>query len=266
MKLQMNIRQGVEEFNIDILEHQQLRDLLTRYTIKKYGSSYFIYSKDPFQLISHFNSFDNTLLIMHPEGYVIAEALGTKRFPIGAARAQLNSENAKQVNAIQFKRDLQFPLIVSDPEPYTPYKIVNLDQLRQTRKNPSKLYIELAKLFNRCSDYAPTKKEEFLDGGALADKFCRFNTEDHQHHPNVVTLNTFLLDEQHNNKIIGTQSATVVLHPNNEIDIYLYDEVVDYFSLLTPQQIEEYVQLCEGKKELSDDDKLSPIAKLVEAK
>lgn len=263
----MKLTKTTPDMNLESFEKSQsLEELLSNYSLQQHGSSVFIYSIQNRSIVAHFNSFDNTLLILQPEGFPIANALGSKRFPIGAGRQDLSKTTAATVNAIEFKRDLQFPLLPSKQEPQIAYKIVDLPQLLQTRTDTSKVYSELVDLFNRCSDYAPSKKEEFVAGGAASDKFCRFNRENLKTLNGICTINTFLLDESKDNKIIGTQSATIVLHPSEEVDIYLYDEVVDYSILLSPDEILKYQQLCDNKPELSEEDKRTPIALLVESK
>lgn len=250
-----------------LLETNQIpRELLSLYHFQQHGSSVFVYLKENDSLVAHFNSFDNTLLILQPNGFQIADAFGSKRFPLGQAREELNQQNAAEINAIAFKRDLKFPLISPTQKPEINYRTADFSELLHSHPETSKLYNDLADLFSRCSDYTPSKKEEFVAGGALADKFCRFNRENQKTLSGVCTINTFLLDEKNDNKMVATQSATIILHPNEEVDIYLYDEVADYFTLLTPDQIQEYQKHCANRSELSDEDKNTPIAIVVESK
>ncbi len=268
MKLQIPQDKSTTVFNLDtfIEQNKDLKEILSKYVIQQVGSSVFIYLKDSQSLVAHFNSFDNTLLILQPQGFSIADAFGSKRFPLGAGRQELLQVTAAKVNAIEFKRDLQFPLISPKREPKIAYKAVNFPQLLLARKDISNLYAELAELFNRCSDYTTLKKQEFLAGGALEDKFCRFNRDNQKTQNGVCTINTFLVDEMRNNKVVGTQSATIVQQPNREVDIYLYDEVVDYYILLTSEEIQEYRELCDNKPELSEEDKATPIIVHLESK
>ena len=87
----------------------------------------------------------------------------------------------------------------------------------------SKLYDGLNTLFKDFADFTPGKQIEYASEPHL-DKYCRFNLENNNvNHPNALTSNIFLLDDT--NKIMGTISATIIMHSDNKIDIYVYDEI-----------------------------------------
>jgi hypothetical protein len=92
--------------------------------------------------------------------------------------------------------------------------------------NINQINSQLAELFNRCNDFTPGKKEGYLMGGSNADKYCRFNLESHQPLSNIVSDQIFLTNSQ--NKIISTISFTICVNRTGAVDVYLYDEIVDY--------------------------------------
>jgi hypothetical protein len=208
---------------------------IKQYTIKKNGASILIYGEND-RLMLHINPFDNTQSICTADSYTLASDFSAKRFVIGEARKQLDMAKAEEVKAIHFSRDLSFPIEKSVNDDTQNYKIVDLAGLLNQFSSDSdkdRLYTQLAELFNRCADFTPGKQDEYLSGGKKEDKFCRFNlmnTTDQT----VRTEQVFLLDDK--NKLVGTISATIINSNENALDIYFYDEVVDYFTLLSSEE------------------------------
>ncbi len=222
---------------------------MSQYTIKADGSSILFYNQKN-RLISCIKPFDNTQLICVNDGCELAADFGAKRFLVSEAR---NDETANQTNAFHFRRDLSFPIEKRENETAITFQVLDLpDVLKQFRADQNKLYNVLAELFNRCADFTPAKQNEYLARGAKEDKFCRFNdvkNVDPTPITSPITSHVFLMNNE--NKIIGTISTTIIQN-NDDVDIYFYDEIVDYFTLLSPEQIEalsEKIQQLDTKKD-----------------
>jgi hypothetical protein len=221
-------------------KHQSFSESTRGYRIQRKGTSIFFIRQSDNKLICHFKPFDNTLLICDPSGYALAAQFGTKRFLVGEANSKLAHDLPEGVNAQKFTRDLTLDL-ANIQRTSSPYKAVNLAELLQI-KGKQELYSELAKLFNLCAGFTPGKQHEYLNGGYLQDKYCRFNIEQLAELNGTSTQHIFLLDS--NDVIMGTISATIHRDGNN-IDIYLYDEIANYFALLTESQIKAIYALNE---------------------
>ncbi len=258
---------GVIEFVLDSddsSEDQEFHAEIQKYRIMRQGASIFFYNANN-EIVLHFNPFDNTVLVCNPDGYALAKWLGTKRFPIGDARLALTEQQIKDVGATKFKRDYSFSLQPLVPHKASPYKVVELEELLKIYTT-TQLNAVLSELFNRCSDFTPGKKAEYLKGGKLEDKFCRFNLENQQVNTGIRSDQVFLLDD--NNKIIGTISFTFYVSQNRIIDVYLYDEVVDYFTLLSEKEKLKLISLFpdDTMSAYAKDAALQAIALLIEPK
>lgn len=244
-------------------EEQDFCERMKKYKLIQQGASIFIYNRHNDELLSHYNPFDNTQLVCSPDGFQLANEFGAKRFLALKARNALMQASAHEAKAENFSRDRAFPLKVVH-EASNPYTPVNLEQLLEINKqNPEALYDELADLFDRCADFIPEKQAEYRSGGRKQDKFCRFNTENPQPQSGTVTKQLFLLDE--NKKIIGTISSTICTNPDGLADIYLYDEVVDYFTQIDPSsETMKRLQALYSDTSLSLDDKKAEIGKIIE--
>lgn len=120
--------------------------------------------------------------------------------------------------------------------------------LRRTALSKDKFYVLLSDLFNRCADFTPGKQDEYLSGGKKEDKYCRFNLMNNEEKQTVSTNQVFLMDDENN--IAGTISATVIHGNGGTLDIYFYDEIVDYFTLLNPDEI---AQLYDMSQQLNNE-------------
>ncbi|MDR3478480.1 MAG: hypothetical protein P4M14_10675 [Gammaproteobacteria bacterium] len=232
---------GALEFYLD--DHHEVTDQqffakVIDYRLVRQGASVLIYDKVEDVLVSVFKPFDNTQLICDPRGYDMAAVLGAERFLVGAAYNQPPEEKLNVGKAIPFSRDLSFSLKVSQAEiAKIPFKVVNLaDLLKIYQGAEAKLYLDLVDIFLRCANYAPEKMGEYVD---VTDMMCRFNLENTSQ-GGPVTDHVFLLDNS--NKIIGTMSSTLIMGANGDIDIYFYDEVVDYFTLSNHTQTNKLSQ------------------------
>jgi len=257
---------GILEYVADIdetSENQAFLKKIADYKIQRQGSGIYFFDKRDNKPILYCNPFDNTLFVIDQCGYALAAEFGAKRFLVGKARSTLTTEAASEQKAIQFDRDLSFPLKVAEEEKATTFKAVTLAELLAINKeNPDKLYENLAELFNRCADFTPGKQDEYLTGGKKADKFCRFNLDSQKPLASTVTDQIFLLDKQ--NKVIGTISATVMVQPDGTTDVYFYDEIVDYFTRLQPTEKEALEKLYKNEEKLSEEAQKAEIAKIIE--
>lgn len=219
-------------------EEIEFYNTISNLILTRQGATIFAHDKNTHQLAAYFKPFDNTQLICTEAGYALANAYGAKRFLLNEAT------DAKPSNASTFKRDRSFSLDEQDDASNIPFKVVDLTQLLALYKtNKEDLYNHLAKLFNLCADFTPGKQEEYAQGGAKADKFCRFNLENNPTYFNffndALTEHVFLLDK--NNQVIGTISASLIF-ANNQIDIYFYDEAVNYLSFL-PEDTQKKIHI-----------------------
>lgn len=165
--------------------------VLANYDIIRHGASFQVRNhKD--QLMLQINPFDNTIFICDPSAIELANIFGAKRFPVGAALKTLSEQTNekdeieldsqftpdKKAKVVKFGRDYAFPLATKN-ENRPKYTVATFDQLLQIYKsNKSKLVETLSALFIRCADFTPGKQQEYLEGGNLNDKFCRFNLND----------------------------------------------------------------------------------------
>jgi hypothetical protein len=237
------------ELVFDLYDHSELLDQqflakMIDYKLTRHGACVFIYGRLDGNLVSIFKPFDNTQLICDPRGFAVADVFGGKRFLIGAAQDSYPKENLNEGSAITCARDLAFSLSVSSSSfAKIPFKKVTLHQLLTIyKKNEMQLYHDLTSLFLRCADCTPGKMSDFTD---VIHSMCRFNLENSSV-DGVVTDNVFLLDKS--NKIIGTMSSTVMMSDKGEVTVYFYDEVVDYFTLLSPGQTKQLLQLKEASE------------------
>ena len=215
------------------------------FQLKRQGATVLIYTKDSHELVSYFKPYDNTQLVCSKDGYEVAALFGGKRFIVGQANSQDQPQTAQQ-----FSRDRAFPLLPRPHETnYFPFRCESLEFLDSFyRKNKNELYDQLAHLFNDCADFTPGKQDEYLSGGAETDKRCRFNVNNNP--PKIKEIfndHVFFLDA--NKQVIGTISATIV----NGTDIYLYDEIVDYFKCLTKEDQNKVRALAETLRQLEQE-------------
>jgi hypothetical protein len=247
----------------ETLENQEFIIRMSHYKLVQHGASIFIYNRHNNELLSHYNSFDNTQLVCSPDGFPLANEFGAKRFLALKARTALSKAQATEVKPENFSRDRSFPLLAK-ADTSAPFDVVTLEKLLEiNQKNKDKVYDDLASLFDRCADFMPEKQTEYLSGGRRQDKFCRFNIENHQVRNGIVTDQVFLLDKA--NKIIGTISATVCVTPEGIVDVYFYDEVVDYFTQIDPaSEVMRKLQALYDDLILSKDEKNSELAKIIE--
>lgn len=241
---------------------------MSQYTIKANGSTILLYDQQD-RLMTCIKPFDNTQFICVDDGYQLASDFGAKRFLAGQAIKQMSDERAKQTGAIQFARDLSFPIEKRADETAINYQLLDLaGMLNQFRTDKDKLYSVLAELFNRCADFTPGKQEEYLTGGKKEDKYCRFNLVNSTDTTAPTTSQVFLIDDKKN--IIGTISATIIQGEGGALDVYFYDEIVDYFTLLTAEEINAlYTKTQQLNKEQDATAKSaleSEIASLIEPK
>jgi len=260
---------GILEYVADkneTAENQRFIAEIAKYKLVRHGAGIYFFSKEDERLILYSNPFDNSLFVCDPSGYALAAEFGAKRFPVGKARTQMLEAKTNEVKATQFERDLSFPLQAMQDEKATPgIKVATLQELLiLNKKNEKKVYEDLSELFNRCANFTPGKQQEYLEGGQVADKFCRANLESQQSHSSIVTDQIFLLNKS--NKVIGTISATVMVHRGGAINVYFYDEVVDYTTLLNPQEKAELQRLYKNDEKLSEVEQRDAIAKIIEPK
>ena len=210
---------------------------IKQYSVKANGATILIYNQNN-RLMTCINPFDNTQFICADDGYTLASDFGAKRFLAGEAHKQIKDEKAKEVNAIHYSRDLSFPIKKRMNDVTLNYNLLDLaGMLNQFRSDKDKLYDVLSELFNRCADFTPGKQDEYLVGGKKEDKYCRFNLANNMDKQVASTEQFFLTDDKNN--ITGTVSATVIKSNDGSLDIYFYDEIVDYFTLLNAKEIEE---------------------------
>lgn len=265
---------GILEYVADkdeTVENEQFILRMAKYKLVRHGAGIYFFSKESKEderLLLYANPFDNSIFVCDPSGYVLAAEFGMKRFPVGKARAELFEEKVAEVGAIQFSRDLLFPLRSIQEEKENEKLVPRVADLKElltiNKKNKQEVYKSLAELFNRCANFTPGKQGEYLAGGADADKFCRFNPINQVPHSSVVTDHVFLLDEK--KKVGGTLAFTMILHPEGLIDVYLYDEIVDYFPLLQAEEQEQLKRLYENKEGLAEEKQKQAIAKIIEPK
>ncbi len=257
---------GILEYVADANETPENQEFLRKlgdYRIQRQGASIYFFAKSDNRQVLFCNIFDNTFFINDTRGFALAAEFGTKRFLIGQARSALTEEQAQNVNATQFSRDLSFPLNASAEEKSTSFKVVTLAELLAIHeKNPDKFYENQGELFHRCADFTPGKQDEYLTGGNKIDKFCRFNLENHQPLNSTVTEQVFLLDKQ--NKVVGTISATILVQEDGTIAVYFYDEIVDYFTRLQTEEKAALEKLYKNEEKLSEENQKAAIAKIIE--
>jgi hypothetical protein len=244
-------------------EAKALSERMGKYKLVQHGPSIFVYDREDNTLLSHYNPFDNTQLICSSNGFTLANEFGAKRFLTLNARAAVSEAHAAEAKPEKFARDRSFPLNTSQ-EIDSAFTVVTLEKLLEIRqRNASQLYDDFANLFDRCADFIPEKQAEYLSGGKKQDKFCRFNMENHPAKDGIITDQIFLLDKE--NKIIGTISATVCTARDGAVDVYLYDEIVDYFSRIDPaSEIMKELQSLYDNDQLLKDEKNAEIAKIIE--
>src|SRR3990167_9996634 len=224
---------------------------IKQYSVKANGATILIYNQNN-RLMTCINPFDNTQFICADDGYTLASDFGAKRFLAGEAHKQIKDEKAKQVNAIHFARDLSFPIERMNDVTLN-YNLLDLaGMLNQFRSDKDKLYAVLSELFNRCADFTPGKQDEYLVGGKKEDKYCRFNLANNMDKQVASTEQFFLTDDKNN--ITGTISATVIKSNDGSLDIYFYDEIVDYFTLLNAKKIEELYAKSQLLRDVKDTD------------
>lgn len=235
---------------------------IEEYDITLYGSA--IHIEKEGESILHIHPWDNSVFVYTTEGIELATAFGAKRFLVSDAREHITAELAAASGAKPFPRDLSFPL-QSEASDAT-VKYINLaDKLKafRTKEEREAFYANILNLHIRCADFTLKKQEEYRTPG---DNYCRFNLE--SSNPFTRTETIFLLNDDNN--IIGSINAVIITDKNGHIDIYLYDEVVDYYTLLDPQQIEAVKQLqAEHSAATNDNDKKAiqlKIANIVEDK
>lgn len=260
---------GILEYVADTEETPENRAFLKKianYKIQRQGSAIFFFAKSDDKddkRVLYCNPFDNSLFISDPNGYALAAEFGAKRFLVGEARSTLTTEKARKEKAIQFDRDLSFPLQIAEEEKIAAFKAVTLTELLAiNQENQNNLYEDLAELFNRCADFTPGKQEEYLTGGKKVDKFCRFNLDNQKPLASTVTDQVFLLDKQ--NKVIGTISAVIMVESDGTTDVYLYDEIVDYFTCLEASEREVLEKLYHNEEKRAEEIQKAEIAKIIE--
>lgn len=242
-----------------------LSEKLKNYKLVRHGASIMIYQDK--KLMAHFNSFDRTFLVMDSDAYAVAELFGTKRFVVGNARAAFEEKEASTIGATKYPRDVTFSLLSPETAEEKTGESATLEQLREMyRAEPNKFYERMSDLYIRCADFTPGKTDEYKSVDALADKFCRINLENHQPKDGVMTDHIMLLDSACPGRVIGTISATICVTEDGLVDIYWYDEIVDYFTKLNKAELEQLKPLfLKPEKELTDSEK-ETIAKIVDPK
>lgn len=217
---------------------------LDNYTVLAQGTTHFIYyhnqaSQQPPRLLSIFKSFDSAQLVCDPQGYAVANLLGTRRFLVGEAQTLASATaHHEAVDVIAFKRDLTFSLHVTEQELRAiPYRVVDLKTLLQIYQGKEiNLFVKLAALYKNCADYTPAKMAEFQHIKSLLYRFNIENTLTPNADTDVVSDHVILLDDDQ--EIIGMMSASIYKTRG-----YLYDEIVNYPRYLgnndkTPENIE----------------------------
>ncbi|HVY53050.1 MAG TPA: hypothetical protein VHA13_00840 [Gammaproteobacteria bacterium] len=202
--------------------HADFNRVIQNYRIQRNGTGIFFHSIRDNSVSCYFNTFDNTMLINDPKAYDLANLFGTKRFIVGNARLALEEKQIEKHKIQKFPRDLAFPLEVKE-EAALPYRVLSLQEYQQLKNFD--IYNELVDFFNQYADFTPQKQQEYLTG-ALADKYCRFNTPMNKEHQGIRTLNLFMVDGS--NRLVGTISALIHVNKAGITDIYLYDEVVKH--------------------------------------
>ncbi len=251
----------------DTAEQQAFHARMQAYQLIQHGAIIAIYQRDTQQLLSHYNPCDNTQLICSAEGFPLANEFGAKRFLALLARSAVKEAQAAEVKAENFSRDRSFPLVVSTEASMAPFRAVTLAELLADayRDKQYKLYADLADLFDRCADFIPEKQAEFQSGGRKQDKYCRFNLDSQaSRHASLATEHVFLVNAA--NQLVGTVNATICAAPTSGlVDVYLYDEVVDYFTLINDDSAtQKKLNALYADTTLSKDDKNTAIAAIVE--
>lgn len=205
------------------------------YTMKQNGATILITHRANGRLLTCINPFDKTQFICDESGFELAADFGAKRFLAGEARVQMQEDKSEHAGVIKFARDLSFPIDKKENETAVDYCRLDLrGALKQFRSDRDRFYVQLSELFNRCADFTPGKQAEYLAGGKKQDKYCRFNLPDKEEDQPVSTEHVFLMND--NNHIVGTISC-ILLRSKTSLDIYFYDEIVDYFTLLDASDI-----------------------------
>ena len=250
-------------------ENAAFAALAKKYKFTVNGSTIFLHNLDD-KLISIMHPFDNTqfLLSADAEDVAFAEKLGGKRFMAGLARKQMLDQPQARQDAIMFDRDMSFSLDSTQRDQSSPYRVMTLAEMqRYFSADKHKPYRALVDLFNRCADFTPGKQQEYLSSGKeIQDKYCRFNLDRKPLTPYwYKTEHLFLLTKD--DKIAGTVSMAIIEHPDQFVDIYVYDEITNYFLLLDEQQKAKHAAFT-AAFDLGDKDEkavIQPlIAKLVE--
>ncbi len=263
--------QTKDKTETDIAAEKDFLEYMKQYTMKVNGAGVLVYDQQN-RLMICINPFDSTLFICNDDNgdaYELASRFGAKRFVVGAALQQINEDRAKQSNIVNFPRDLLFPIEKRENEIVVDYKVLDLAGVTDYfRADKTKLYDQLSKLFILCADFTQGKLEEYKSGGNLQDKYCRFNPENNIHKNEVLNDQIFLMDNKNN--IIGTISAAVIENNHGGVDIYFYDEIVDYFTLLNENEIkwlnEKTEQLNKAKGTGLEATLKKEIAELIEPK
>jgi|GEM_PF-7042152 len=212
----------------------QFIEMMRSYTLQRHGADVLVYNKKK-QLVSLIKPYDNTQHLFIND-FELAAAFGAKRFIEGEALAYYSREDFKMHQVMQFERDRNFPL-VKDEDPKKQNFLTLQEFLHNYRFYPYMAYQTLAHFFEHCADFTTGKEEEYAQD-AVADKMCRFDKESNTPIDGIVTDHIFLMQQQ---KLIGTLSMTIMPRPKGGYDIYFYDEIVDYFSLLTQEGEKLYV-------------------------
>lgn len=238
------------ETALDIELQKKLKD----FKVKRQGASILFYAKADGALVSIFKPYDTTQLLIDPRAYEIAPYFGTKQFLCDKAAEIKPEQNAG--TPIKFGRDVRFSLEVDEKDIQKIPQTLNLEEvLKLNQETKASLYNNLANLFQRCADFLPSKMAEFAD---RLDKLCRFNL-DNSAEFSPITDQIFLMNGE---KISGTMSATIHLNKNGHADVYLYDEVVDYLSLCSKEELDLIKQYQEELDVLKkQDDKQAISAK-----
>lgn len=249
---------GIVQFVLDeakaSVEDKQFVETMSQYESKILNSSLVIRNAKTQQVATHIHITDNTQMV---NDLKLANLFGAKRFLVGKLASTLQTEDEKAIKektqAIKFSRDISFPLIVNDhPWQSEPLR---LDAFSR-RCHSHNVHSILAEVFHRCADFTPGKQEEYRSGGKLEDKYCRFNPAN-QKDDNVIMDHVFICNAD---KTFGaTISYTIVINntdPNNiEADIYFYDEVTDYFKLLSTSEnniLQEKIKTLQSLIELEE--------------
>jgi len=192
-----------------------------QYTLQAQGAAMVIFRD--LQKVAHFNAYDGSFFLHSKDACdnQLAALFGTKRFlmPAGANKPE---------GAQMFARDRDFDL--THPIPATP--LAEGLTVTKTKHFSIADYKTLLSLYIRCADYTPAKQEEYSANGHEAGMYLRFNSDND-------LVQVFLKDAQQ--KIIGAASAYV--HKDKDAQghatFYIFDEVVDYESGLSVEQIQQ---------------------------